>query len=215
MASVDDFAEGVTHFFDYSTMSDIELYDMTNIDEVYERLKPVLHFVGRYGHALYGETLVNKWLGENKGRNLLDFLTDSDIEFVAITVKHYEDRWLWENTAESERDGDKPGLNFGDEIGRAAFGVMKINQAGRVFGSKARSNWHTLRKSTFWPVMRKIWTKYSAEYQFACHFEERSGRLIPAASSNSESEGGAVEEGGGEETSPRAPLNLAGRTVAV
>ena len=86
---------------------------------------------------------------ENKGRNLLDFLTDSDIEFVAITVKHYEDRWLWENTAESERDGDKPGLNFGDEIGRAAFGVMKINQAGRVFGSKARSNWHTLRTSTY------------------------------------------------------------------
>ena len=42
---------------------------------------------------MFGQTLVNKWLKENKGRNLLDFLTDSDIEYVAMTVKNYEDRW--------------------------------------------------------------------------------------------------------------------------
>ena len=60
--------------------------------------KDEVHFVGRYGRALYGETLVKQWLEENKGQNLLDFLTDSNIEFVAITFKHYEDRWLWEHT---------------------------------------------------------------------------------------------------------------------
>ncbi|EJK51010.1 hypothetical protein THAOC_29865 [Thalassiosira oceanica] len=186
VASADDVAEGVLQFFDHSTMSDSELYDMTNIDEVYEQLKPVLHFV-RYGHALYGKTLVNKWLNENRGRNLLDFLTDSDIEFVVTTVQNFKGRWLWEHTPESERDDTKPRLNFGDEVGKAAFGMMRINETGRTFGSKARTNWHTLRSSTFWPVMRKLWLKYSAEYKFACHFEERSSaRLF----STSESEGG-------------------------
>jgi len=130
-----------------------------------------------------------------------------------MMVKNFEDRWLWNHTPEGEREGAEPALNFGDELGKVGFGEMRINEAGRTFGNKARSNWLTLRKSIFWPVMRKLWTKNSVEYKFACHYEERSTSLFSASTGNSESDGGFDEEGGGEETSQRAPLNLAGRTV--
>ena len=129
-------------------------------------------------------------------------------------VKNFEDRWLWNHTPEGKREGAEPALNFGDELGKVGFGEMRINEAGRTFGNKARSNWLTLRKSIFWPVMRKLWTK-SVEYKFVCHYEERSTSLFSASTGNSESDGGSDEEGGGEETSQRAPLILTGRTVVV
>ena len=209
-------AEGLLRYFEENSTTSPDELSHNDLGELYEQVKPVLHFV-RYAHALYGKTLVNKWLKENKGRNLLDFLTDSDIEFVIIGVKNFEDRWLWEHTLESEREGTKPGLNFGEEIGKVGFGTMRINQAGRTFGNKARSSWRTLRTSTFWPVMRTLWTRYSAEYRFACHYEERSASLFRPSSGNSESEqeGGSNGEGVADETSRRAPLNLAGRTVGL